>query len=85
MKFVVCGAGSAGLGVISWLAKAMMKHGLAPEEAYANFYIIGQSRPLMIIVARLCHAVLPAAISLHVLDCVCIAHDRQGWADHSRT
>jgi Malic enzyme, NAD binding domain len=34
MKFVVCGAGSAGLGVVSWLAKAMIKHGLTPEEAY---------------------------------------------------
>jgi malate dehydrogenase (decarboxylating) len=36
MKFVVCGAGSAGLGVVSWLAKAMIKHGLTPEEAYGT-------------------------------------------------
>jgi malic enzyme len=28
MKIVVCGAGSAGLGVVSWLAKAMVTHGL---------------------------------------------------------
>eukprot|EP00953_Heterococcus_sp_UTEX-ZZ885_P001454 1310-Heterococcus_DN1.PRE.1 len=38
MKIVVCGAGSAGLGVVSWLAKAMVKHGLSPEEAYVTSY-----------------------------------------------
>lgn len=40
MKFVVCGAGSAGLGVVSWLAEAMIKHGLSEEAAYSNFHII---------------------------------------------
>ncbi|CAN0423709.1 unnamed protein product, partial [Hapterophycus canaliculatus] len=32
-RFVVCGAGSAGMGVVQWLCKAMEKHGADPEEA----------------------------------------------------
>ncbi|CAB1119009.1 unnamed protein product [Ectocarpus sp. CCAP 1310/34] len=31
--FVVCGAGSAGMGVVQWLCKAMEKHGAPPDEA----------------------------------------------------
>lgn len=40
MKLVVCGAGSAGMGVVQWLSKAMEKHGATPEEAARNFWLL---------------------------------------------
>nr|AIW62930.1 malate dehydrogenase [Saccharina japonica] len=40
MRFVVCGAGSAGMGVIQWLCKAMEKHGADHDEAARNFWIL---------------------------------------------
>ena len=39
-QFVVCGAGSAGMGVVSFLAKAMSKHGITEEEARQRFWIL---------------------------------------------
>ena len=39
-SFVVLGAGSAGMGVVSMIAQAMVKYGLSPEEAAARFYIL---------------------------------------------
>lgn len=33
LRFVVCGAGSAGMGVVQWLCKAMEKHGAPADEA----------------------------------------------------
>ena len=40
-KFVMCGAGSAGMGIVSMLHKAVMKSGgLSEEEAYDNFFIM---------------------------------------------
>ena len=38
--FVVCGAGSAGMGIANFLHTAMVHHGLTPEEAYSRFYVI---------------------------------------------
>lgn len=38
--FVVCGAGSAGMGIATFLHNAMVHHGLSPQEAYDRFYII---------------------------------------------
>jgi malate dehydrogenase (decarboxylating) len=49
-KFLVCGAGSAGMGIASALCSAMQKHGLSREEALRQFCVmdiggvIGQSR-----------------------------------------
>nr|AIT70127.1 malic enzyme [Sargassum muticum] len=40
LRFVVCGAGSAGMGVVLWLCKAMERHGADPEEAARNFWIL---------------------------------------------
>nr|AIT70123.1 malic enzyme [Desmarestia viridis] len=40
LRFVVCGAGSAGMGVVHWLSKAMEKHGATPEEAAGNFWVL---------------------------------------------
>ncbi|CAN0147411.1 unnamed protein product [Ascophyllum nodosum] len=39
-SFVVCGAGSAGMGVVQWLCKAMETHGADPEEAARKFWIM---------------------------------------------
>jgi len=39
-KFVICGAGSAGMGVASALMKAMVKHGLSTQEALENFWVL---------------------------------------------
>lgn len=39
-KFVVLGAGSAGMGVVSMIAQSMVKQGLSPEEAAARFYVL---------------------------------------------
>ena len=39
-KFVIVGAGSAGLGVASMLRFAMVKEGLSDADALKNFYII---------------------------------------------
>lgn len=39
-KFVVVGAGSAGMGVISMIAQGMVDHGLSPEQAAANFWVL---------------------------------------------
>ena len=38
--FVLCGAGSAGMGIASFLHSAMVHHGLTPEEAYERFYVV---------------------------------------------
>lgn len=38
--FVLCGAGSAGMGIASFLHTAMVHHGLTPEEAYERFYVL---------------------------------------------
>jgi len=38
--FVMCGAGSAGCGIATFLHQAMVANGLSPEEAYKRFYII---------------------------------------------
>ncbi|KAK3244915.1 hypothetical protein CYMTET_45497 [Cymbomonas tetramitiformis] len=38
--FVVCGAGSAGMGVVDFLCKAMQKQGLEEADAAARFYIL---------------------------------------------
>ena len=38
--FVMCGAGSAGCGIASFLHQAMVANGLTAEEAYKRFYII---------------------------------------------
>nr|AIT70139.1 malic enzyme [Scytosiphon dotyi] len=40
LRFVVCGAGSAGMGVVQWLCKAMEKHGADPDEAAGKFWIL---------------------------------------------
>eukprot|EP00903_Cladosiphon_okamuranus_P012961 g12100.t1 len=40
LRFVVCGAGSAGMGVVKWLCKAMEKYGAPAEEAAGNFWIL---------------------------------------------
>ncbi|CAM9766931.1 unnamed protein product, partial [Ectocarpus sp. 12 AP-2014] len=42
LRFVVCGAGSAGMGVVQWLCKAMEKHGAPPDEA-AGGCLVGDS------------------------------------------
>lgn len=39
-KVVVVGAGSAGMGVTAMIAKAMVKHGLTPEQAASNFWVL---------------------------------------------
>ena len=39
-RFVVAGAGSAGMGVVDQLAKAMVKHGLSAHEARARFWVL---------------------------------------------
>ena len=39
-RFLVCGAGSAGMGITQALHAAMVKHGLTPEQAYANFVVV---------------------------------------------
>lgn len=39
-RIVVAGAGSAGMGVVQFIAKAMMKHGLTEEEAHEKFWIL---------------------------------------------
>jgi len=38
--FVVCGAGSAGMGIANFLHTAMVHHGLTPEQAYARFFVV---------------------------------------------
>ena len=38
--FVLCGAGSAGAGIVTFLHQAMMANGLSSEEAYKRFYIV---------------------------------------------
>ena len=38
--FVVCGAGSAGMGVISMIMKAMLKHGLTDGQAQKRFWVL---------------------------------------------
>ena len=38
--FVMCGAGSAGCGIATFLHQAMVANGLSQEEAYKRFYII---------------------------------------------
>jgi len=38
--FVLCGAGSAGMGIATFLHTAMVYHGLSAEEAYKRFYIL---------------------------------------------
>jgi len=38
--FVMCGAGSAGMGIAAFLHQAMMANGLSAEEAYKRFYVI---------------------------------------------
>ena len=38
-RFLVCGAGSAGMGSTSALHGAMMKHGLTDDEAYRQFVV----------------------------------------------
>ncbi|CAN0261398.1 unnamed protein product, partial [Scytosiphon promiscuus] len=37
LRFVVCGAGSAGMGVVQWLCKAMEKHSADPEKAAGEY------------------------------------------------
>lgn len=39
-SFVVLGAGSAGMGVVSMIAQGMVKQGLSPDEAASRFYIL---------------------------------------------
>ena len=39
-RFVVVGAGSAGMGVVGMIAKALVRYGLSPEEAAARFHIL---------------------------------------------
>ena len=39
-KFVMCGAGSAGAGIVSFLHQALVANGLSADEAYKRFYII---------------------------------------------
>lgn len=39
-RIVICGAGSAGMGIASSLVQAMGKEGLSPEEARERFWII---------------------------------------------
>ncbi|EFN53662.1 hypothetical protein CHLNCDRAFT_136414 [Chlorella variabilis] len=39
-KFVVLGAGSAGMGVVSMIAQGMVKQGLSPEEASSRFHVL---------------------------------------------
>jgi len=38
--FVMCGAGSAGAGIVSFLHQALVANGLTADEAYKRFYII---------------------------------------------
>lgn len=38
--FVMCGAGSAGMGIANFLHTAMVHHGLSDEEAHARFFIV---------------------------------------------
>lgn len=38
-RIVMLGAGSAGIGVCSLTAKAMMKHGMTQEQAQAHFWV----------------------------------------------
>ena len=38
--FVVCGAGSAGMGIANFLHTAMVHHGLTPEQAHARFFVV---------------------------------------------
>ena len=38
--FVMCGAGSAGMGIANFLHTAMVHHGLTDEEAHARFFIV---------------------------------------------
>ena len=39
-RFVVVGAGSAGMGVVRMIAQALVKYGLSSEEAAARFHIL---------------------------------------------
>lgn len=39
-RILVVGAGSAGMGVVTMIAKGMQAHGLTPEAAAANFHVI---------------------------------------------
>ena len=39
-RFLVCGAGSAGMGVVDMIRKAMIRMGLSPEAASERFYIL---------------------------------------------
>jgi len=41
-KFIMCGAGSAGVGVANALRRAMVKHGATPEAAARQFYVFDQ-------------------------------------------
>ena len=38
--FVMCGAGSAGMGIANFLHTAMVHHGLTPEQAHSRFFIV---------------------------------------------
>jgi malate dehydrogenase (decarboxylating) len=38
--FVICGAGSAGMGIANFLHSAMVHHGLSKEDAYKRFYVV---------------------------------------------
>jgi malate dehydrogenase (decarboxylating) len=38
--FLVCGAGSAGMGIANFLHTAMVHHGLTSEEAHDRFFIV---------------------------------------------
>nr|AIT70130.1 malic enzyme [Dictyopteris undulata] len=42
LRLVVCGAGSAGIGVVQWLSKAMEQHGATSEEASRNFWVLDE-------------------------------------------
>lgn len=38
--FVVCGAGSAGMGIANFIHAALVHHGLSPQQAFERFYIL---------------------------------------------
>jgi len=40
-RFVVCGKGSAGMGVVDVLARGMERHGLSRREAARRFWVLG--------------------------------------------
>lgn len=58
-RFLVCGAGSAGMGITTALHAAMMKHGLSADEAYSRFVVLDYDGVIGTARENVASAVLP--------------------------